>query len=98
MSKFEDEVLKLLGEMNQHQIATNKRLDNIEKGLEEVRETARITRDYTVSLREDVNTITEKIDVYEKEVEGVGKEQEYQLSKWVEHDRRINKLERKMMS
>ena len=66
--------------------------------MEEVRETASINRDYTVSFREDVNTITEKIDVFEKEVEGVGKEQEYQLSKWVEHDRRINKLERKMMS
>lgn len=91
MSQFEDEVLRLLGEMNQRQIAVGKRLDNIENNLEEVKETTRITRDEVVSLREDLNTMTEstgKID----------KEQKYQFTKWAEHDRRISELERKILS
>lgn len=98
MPTFEDEVLRLLGEINQHQMATNKRLDNIDEGLEEVKETTRVTRNETASLREDVHTILEKIDVFEKEIDGVEKEQEYQLSKWVDLDRRVNKIERKIMS
>lgn len=52
--------------MDQQQIATNKRLDNIEQGLDEVKEATRITRNETGSLHEDVHTIMKKIDVLKK--------------------------------
>ncbi|WP_368901061.1 hypothetical protein [Oceanobacillus oncorhynchi] len=47
-------------------------------------------------MKEEFTSIRENIDVTKQNADEIKVEQEYQLSKWVEHDRRINKLERKI--
>lgn len=84
VSEFEDRVLELLGEINQ-------RLNNVESDLTDVKKKTNMTHQEVISLREDVTMLKENKD-------GIEKEQVYQFSKWAEHDRRIDKLERKMMS
>lgn len=88
MSHFEENVMKLLGEMNQQQKAFQESITN---ELKEVKDLTRIIKGEVGSLREDFHTIQENVDVVEVE-------QNYQLTKWLEHDRRISKLERKIMS
>lgn len=83
VSEFEDRVLELLGEINQ-------RLNNVESDLTDVKKKATMTHQEVISLREDVTMLKENKD-------GIEKEQVYQFSKWAEHDRRIDKLERKTM-
>ncbi|UJL46829.1 hypothetical protein KFZ58_02435 [Virgibacillus sp. NKC19-16] len=83
MSEFEDKVLELLVENNQ-------RLNNIKSDLTDVKKKANMTHQEVISLREDVTMLKENKD-------GIEKEQVYQFSKWAEHDRRIDKIERKIM-
>ncbi|MFD1416053.1 hypothetical protein [Oceanobacillus jeddahense] len=128
--KFEEEVLKLLGELNTRQIKfekevhtqfervderfeqvdkrleqmderfeqvdkrfeqMDKRFDKFEIDLTEVKEKTDLTHQEVISLREDMTTVKDN-DRKMKE------EQEYQLSKWVDLDRRVDKLERKVLS
>jgi len=83
VSEFEDKVLELLVENNQ-------RLNNIKSDLTDVKKKANMTHQEVISLREDVTMLKENKD-------GIEKEQVYQFSKWAEHDRRIDKIERKIM-
>ncbi|WP_052401054.1 hypothetical protein [Oceanobacillus jeddahense] len=134
--KFEEEVLKLLGELNTRQIRfekevhtqfvkvderfeqmderfeqvdkrfeqmdkrfeqvdkrfeqMDKRFDKFEIDLTAVKEKTDLTHQEVISLREDMTTAKDN-DRKMKE------EQEYQLNKWVDLERRVDKLERKVL-
>lgn len=121
--KFEEEVLKLLGELNQwkntfekevsHQFEhiderfesvdkrfdrmdkqfqdVDKRFDKLGEDLTAVKGKTDMTHQQVIFLREDMTIVKEN-------EEKMKEEQVYQLNKWVELDRRINKLERKVLS
>ncbi|GAA0337652.1 hypothetical protein GCM10008931_31540 [Oceanobacillus oncorhynchi subsp. oncorhynchi] len=79
----------------------SERFDKIESDLETIKEetnkipdiekTTGITYRHVSKMNEDFKTSQQKS-------EDVRKEQEYQMTKWLEHDRRIDKLERKLLS
>ncbi|MEK4300922.1 hypothetical protein MKY30_16290 [Oceanobacillus sp. FSL W8-0428] len=77
------------------------RFNKLESDLETIKEetnkipdiekTTGITYRHVSKLNEDFKTSQQKSEEIEKE-------QEYQIAKWLEHDRRIDKLERKLLS
>lgn len=95
LSNFEENVMKMLEEINQRQkdfrLEVNNRFDKVESDLQGLRET-------TNMIYNEVGSSRENITILEGDVEEVQKEQVYQLSKWVDLDRRVSKLERKTMS
>lgn len=100
--EFEKEVLKLLGELNHRQIGfekevynrfsnMDKRFNKFESELASVKKRADLTHQEVLSIREDMTMSKEKENKMKEE-------QEYQLNKWVDLDRRVDKLERKILS
>ncbi|WP_373895281.1 hypothetical protein ACUL41_14400 [Virgibacillus natechei] len=102
--KFEDEVLKLLGEMNQKQNKFESELAAVKEQTDKIPEIERKTdiipeiERKTDIIHKEVISLREDMTMSEQKSDGVEKEQAYQFTKWAEHDRRIDKLERKSMS
>lgn len=102
MSNFEENVMEMLEEMNQRQkdfrLEVNNRFDSVNKRFDKIESDLQGLKETTNMIYNEVGSSREDITILEEDVEVVQKEQVYQLSKWVDLDRRVSKLERKTMS
>lgn len=77
LSNFEENVLKLLGEMNQRQIdfqkEVNNRFDKVETELKGLKETTNMIFNEVASSKEDITRL-------DSDVEEIKKEQEFHLT------------------
>lgn len=101
MDKIQADVDGFQGNVNNFQKGVNKRFDKLGSDLIKVKEqTDKIPEmeHKTSIIYQEVISLREDVTMSKQQTEDIEKEQAYQLSKWVEHDRRISKLERKILS